>query len=143
MSLRILGVSLFAVIVSVFSLSSLIAGDPEPKLLWPNDAPGAKGEKDEDKPSITIYQPAADKNVGSAIVICPGGGYGHLAMDHEGSDVAKWFNQRGITGIVLKYRLGGKGGTYAHPARCSTRNARCAWPVPWRRNRNVMSKKSA
>lgn len=50
-----------------------------------------------------VYLPKAPN--GQAIVICPGGGYGGLAMGHEGSMVAKWLNERGIAGIVLRYRL--------------------------------------
>ena len=59
------------------------------------------------QPSVTVYLPASAKAVGTAIVICPGGGYGHLAIDKEGHDVARWLNTIGIAGIVLKYRLRG------------------------------------
>ena len=54
---------------------------------------------------IFIYEAAADKATGKAIVICPGGGYVHLAMGHEGHEFAKWFAQNGITAAVLKYRM--------------------------------------
>lgn len=112
--------SCFIVALSLLFVATANAAESdakgEIKLLWPNGAPGAKGDTDADKPSITIYRPDESKNVGCAVVICPGGGYGHLAMDIEGSHVAKWLNDRGITGIVLKYRLGGKGGSYSHPA---------------------------
>lgn len=54
---------------------------------------------------IFIYEAAADKATGKAIVICPGGGYVHLAMNHEGHEFAKWFAQNGITAAVLKYRM--------------------------------------
>jgi acetyl esterase/lipase len=56
-------------------------------------------------PTITLYQPAADKANGTAVIICPGGGYQHLAVSHEGDEVAKRFNEKGVTAIVLKYRL--------------------------------------
>ena len=59
------------------------------------------------QPTVTVYLPAAAKSTGAAIVICPGGGYGHLAIDKEGHDVARWLNTIGIAGIVLKYRLPG------------------------------------
>ena len=59
---------------------------PEKVLLWPKGAPGAVGTNDTDKPSLTIYLPPADKAIGTAIVVCPGGGYGTLAQ-HEGKDV--------------------------------------------------------
>lgn len=56
-------------------------------------------------PSMSVYLPEKDKATGAAVLICPGGGYSILAAGHEGSDLAKWFNERGIAGIVLKYRL--------------------------------------
>lgn len=84
---------------------------PKPELLWPNGAPGALGTADEDKPSITAY--LAKSPNGTAVIVCPGGGYQHLAMDHEGVQVAKWLNSLGISAFVLQYRLGPK---YHHPA---------------------------
>ena len=81
--------------------------------LWPDGAPGALGTNATDIPTLTMFLPAPDKATGAAIVICPGGGYGHLA-DHEGSHYARWLNEQGIAGFVLKYRLGSKG--YRHPA---------------------------
>ena len=86
---------------------------PETIRLWAGDAPGAKGQEDADVPTLTVYRPPADKANGSAIVICPGGGYGMLAMDHEGHKVAAWLNSIGVTGCILKYRLGRR---YQHPA---------------------------
>ena len=83
------------------------------ELLWPEGAPGAIGAEDRDKPSISIYLPAAEKASGGAVVICPGGGYGNLSMEKEGSSVAEWLNARGVAGFVLKYRLGPR---YHHPA---------------------------
>jgi acetyl esterase/lipase len=56
-------------------------------------------------PSIEVYLPAKRNATGQAVVICPGGGYGILAYDWEGTEIAKWLNSRGIAGIVLKYRL--------------------------------------
>jgi acetyl esterase/lipase len=83
------------------------------EMLWPGGAPGAVGAEDRDKPAITLYLPVADKATGAAVVICPGGGYGNLSMDKEGSHIAAWLNERGIAGFVLKYRLGPR---YHHPA---------------------------
>jgi acetyl esterase/lipase len=57
------------------------------------------------RPTLTVFLPAAGKANGTAVVVCPGGGYSHLAMTHEGTDVAKWLNSLGITAFVLKYRL--------------------------------------
>jgi acetyl esterase/lipase len=56
-------------------------------------------------PTLTVYLPPADKATGTAVLICPGGGYGVLAFGHEGHDIAKWLNKNGIAGIILKYRL--------------------------------------
>lgn len=56
-------------------------------------------------PSLTVYMPPAEKASGAAVILCPGGGYQILAIDHEGYDVAQWFNEQGITAFVLKYRL--------------------------------------
>jgi acetyl esterase/lipase len=56
-------------------------------------------------PSIDVYLPSKQNTTGQAIVVCPGGGYGFLAYDWEGSDIAKWLNANGIAAIVLKYRL--------------------------------------
>ncbi len=83
------------------------------ELLWPMGAPGAVGSEDRDKPSLTIYLPPADKANGTAVVVCPGGGYGMLATGHEGKDPADWLNRHGITAFVLRYRLGPR---YHHPA---------------------------
>ncbi len=56
-------------------------------------------------PTLTVYPATGANATGAAIMICPGGGYWILAASHEGSDVAKWFTERGITAFVLKYRL--------------------------------------
>jgi len=56
-------------------------------------------------PTLSVYLPAKEKANGSAIVICPGGGYARLAFDHEGIQIAKWFNNLGVAAFILKYRL--------------------------------------
>ena len=81
--------------------------------LWPEGAPGALGTSTNDIPMLTVYLPDAGKATGAAMVICPGGGYAHLAA-HEGNDYALWLNQHGVAGFVLQYRLGSHG--YHHPA---------------------------
>ena len=81
--------------------------------LWPDGAPGALGTATNDVPTLTPYLPDPAKATGAAMVICPGGGYAHLAP-HEGNDYALWLNQHGVTCFVLKYRLGSSG--YRHPA---------------------------
>ena len=97
----------------LFAVAAAQAAPLEPILLWPGGAPGALGDKDDDKPTLTAYLPAPDKATGAAIVICPGGGYGGLAP-HEGAGYAEWLAENGVAGLVLKYRLGSKG--YRHPA---------------------------
>lgn len=57
------------------------------------------------KPTLTIYRPAKEKDTGTAVLICPGGGYWNLYWQLEGEEVATWLNTIGVTGIVLKYRV--------------------------------------
>jgi len=105
------------VVVMTLSLSRPVcAGEPKVELLWPGGAPGAKGEAEGDKPTLTIYLPAQEKATGAAIVICPGGGYGALAMDHEGHQIAQWLNSFGVAGFIVKYRHRNSGAGYGHPA---------------------------
>lgn len=83
--------------------------------LWPDGAPNTNGLDGKEKdlqdgrvanvthPSLTIYRPA--KPNGMAVIMCPGGGYVRLAMNHEGHDMAAWLTAQGITYAVLKYRM--------------------------------------
>lgn len=80
--------------------------------LYSGAAPGAKGKEPADVPGYILYSAPKDKANGAAVVVCPGGGYGGLAMDHEGHQIARWLNTHGITAVILKYRLGSK---YNHP----------------------------
>jgi len=57
------------------------------------------------RPTLTVYLPTLRNATGAAVVVCPGGGFGHLAIDKEGHDVARWLQSRGIAGAVVKYRL--------------------------------------
>ncbi len=82
--------------------------------LWPGDAPGAIGKACEDTPTLTIFEPAHGQGNGSAVVVLPGGGYTHLAANHEGRQVADWFTTRGFRAFVLSYRLASHG--YILPA---------------------------
>jgi acetyl esterase/lipase len=88
-----------------------IAQAPQEIALWESGAPGALGTADSDKPTLTIYL-AGRNGVGTGIVVAPGGGYGALAMDHEGRQVAALLNAMGVTAFILKYRLGPR---YHHP----------------------------
>ena len=101
------------------------AADPLVVDLWPGKTPGDVGISGEEKsrihqsplvgptrlitnvtkPTLTIYQPAKEMNTGTAMLICPGGGYWDLYWELEGEEVAAWLNSLGMTGIILKYRV--------------------------------------
>ncbi|MCA9049445.1 MAG: alpha/beta hydrolase [Planctomycetaceae bacterium] len=98
--------AVFAVGVSLVS-----AADWQP--LWPDGAPGAKGTAEQDVPALLAFPAAKETANGCGVVVCPGGGYGGLAMDHEGFQIVDWLNQRGVSAWILRYRLGSKG--YHHP----------------------------
>jgi acetyl esterase/lipase len=98
--------------------------DPQVVELWPGKVPGDVGIKGQEtsrihqsplvgptklitnvtRPTLTIFRPSAEKNTGTAMLICPGGGYWDLYWELEGEEVAAWLNSVGITGIILKYR---------------------------------------
>jgi acetyl esterase/lipase len=80
--------------------------------LWEKGAPGALGDTDADRPTLTVFRAAARPNGTTAVIIAPGGGYVNLSMDKEGRWPASWFNAMGVTAFVLKYRLGPR---YHHP----------------------------
>ena len=83
--------------------------------LWPNGAPNNNGLAIEDETgdvshvdrvvNAELYVYRAAQPNGMAVIMCPGGGYGGLAISHEGHDMASWFNAQGITYAVLKYRM--------------------------------------
>ena len=81
--------------------------------LWPEGPKSSNGDPN-DMAKVTIYLPNEKKATGRAVVCCPGGGYSHLAMEHEGFDWAPFFNGQGIALIVLKYRM--PHGNYKVPA---------------------------
>ena len=80
--------------------------------LWPEGAPLARGNKEHDIPALRNFPPAASPN-GAALLVLPGGGYGHLAV-HEGEGFARWFAGLGYHAFELRYRLAPHG--YKHPA---------------------------
>jgi acetyl esterase/lipase len=113
--------------VIAFLLASSHAFPAEPLVVdvWPGKTPGDAGITGEEKsflyqseilraqtrlitnvtkPALTIYSPPRDKNTGTAMLICPGGGYHNLFWELEGEEVAAWLNAQGMTGIILKYR---------------------------------------
>lgn len=104
---------IFSVLLSVATMLS--AQNTMELPLWPAGAPNSNGLSGAEErldggrvshvstPSVTVYK--AEKPNGMAIIMCPGGGYALLAMNHEGHDMAPWLNAQGITYIVLKYRM--------------------------------------
>ncbi|MFL5590133.1 MAG: alpha/beta hydrolase [Ktedonobacteraceae bacterium] len=91
--------------------------------IWPGDPPGSedwtqleqeifapppirfRSVRNVTQPTLTAFLPHPSKATGTAVIICPGGGFHALAIDHEGRDVARWLNTRGVAAFVLKYRL--------------------------------------
>jgi acetyl esterase/lipase len=99
------------IIISILNGVTVRADEPGAKIpqpvvpLWTDKVPGAKGEEDRDKPTLTIHLPDAKQATGTGIIVCPGGGYFVHAVDHEGHQMARWLNSMGIAAFVLKYRL--------------------------------------
>jgi acetyl esterase/lipase len=120
-------------LVACLCLALPVVGADRPKVveLWPGKAPDETGDigpettrmspkldrkqvevteptrliTNVSKPTITIVRPAKEKDTGTAVVICPGGGYWDLYWELEGEEVASWLNSLGVTGIILKYRV--------------------------------------
>jgi len=86
--------------------------EPQTIALWESGAPGAIGHDDTDKPTLTIYPALHPGATRTAVIIFPGGAYAMLASNHEGRQVANWFNALNVTAFVVKYRLGPR---YHHP----------------------------
>ena len=104
----------FVLVELILGITSGFAQAQEAEILWPQGAPGALGTEAKDKPRLFVYLPDKKNANGAAVVVCPGGGYGGLAISYEGHDIARWFNSFGVAGLVLDYRHRGKG--YGHPA---------------------------
>ena len=125
-----------------YELTMVAAAPAHPPVvmeLWPNGAPGEQtelqAERDTTKPTdglvagkpvirlgnvarpiLSIYRPPADRDTGTAVMVCPGGGYHILAMDLEGTEVCDWLNSIGVTGVLLKYRVPKRPGLEKHAA---------------------------
>jgi acetyl esterase/lipase len=104
---------MFRIVATAFLLAtSVFSQEPRTIQLWEGRAPGALGDEDADRPTVTFYPANGNQTARTGVLIAPGGAYGHLAMNHEGRQVANWFNAMGVNGFVLKYRLGPR---YHHP----------------------------
>jgi len=88
------------------------SAEPRTIRLWEDAAPGALGNAEEDRPTLTIYEPFNAKEPTAAVIVIPGGSYMWLATNHEGRQVANWLNAMGVAAFVLRYRVGPK---YHHP----------------------------
>jgi len=88
------------------------SAEPRTMRLWEGAAPGALGDDEADRPTLTLYAASHDHEPSAAVIVMPGGGYQYLATNHEGRQIANWLNAMGITAFVLKYRLGPR---YHHP----------------------------
>ena len=121
----------FLSIILLVCCRALLADAQEPKeiLLWPNGAPGSEGKTEAEKvriaeggdhvvsrvhrPSVAAYLPIGQNSKRTAIIIAPGGGHRELWTDHEGHNLARWLQEKGIAAFVLKYRLAREeGSTY-------------------------------
>ena len=96
-------------------------GEPPEIPLWPKGAPGSEGKTGPELvvrnssgernvssvhyPSLTPFLPASEKAIGTGVLVIPGGGHRVLCVDHEGYNVARWLQERGIAAFVLKHRL--------------------------------------
>jgi acetyl esterase/lipase len=83
--------------------------NPEVHRLWSAEAPFAGGSEAIDMPTLRLYR-AESKEQTACVVVLPGGGYGNLAMDHEGTQIAAWLNEMGVTAAICVYRHRGGGG---------------------------------
>lgn len=94
-----------SLLIALLSVSSLFS--QKVVNLWTDYPPTDNylGIEDDNIPKLYIYKPTMVKDRNIAVVICPGGGYSHLAIDHEGHEFAKWLQSIGVTGVVLKYRM--------------------------------------
>lgn len=110
----------------VLPFLSRVSVAAEPDLIipvWPQMAPGEKGDIGPEaevprndpikttritsisQPTLQLWRPKPEKDCGTTVIICPGGGYNYVVVDKEGSEVAAWLNSLGVTGAVLKYRV--------------------------------------
>lgn len=129
-------ITLLALALRPVSVNAAAAATIE---LWPQGAPGEKGDIGQEsdmtkptdnlvagkgvirlgnvsKPSVTVYRPEPSLDTGTAVLVCPGGGYHILAWDLEGTEICQWLNSIGITGILLKYRVPKRAGLEKHTA---------------------------
>jgi hypothetical protein len=104
---------LLAIMTSTTLFAQLPAGMPQPVFLWPNGVPGALGHSEADIPRMYPFLPLPElRFTSTAVLVIPGGGYQHVAIGHEGVQIAAWLNLQGIPAFVLDYRVA----PYHYPA---------------------------
>ena len=101
----------FLLMMASVSSAQLPPGVPPPVFLWPHGAPGALGNTEADKPRMYVFLPT-QRSTSTAILVIPGGGYEHVAIGHEGVQIAEWLNSQGIPAFVVDYRVA----PYHYPA---------------------------
>jgi len=128
----ILAVTIGIIHVAAGAVGAEEAAEPVVERLWDGDAPGSQGAENIERvenlrppddprgpsrriydvsvPTLTWYPAPAKKATGTAVIVCPGGAFKRLAIDHEGHDVAKWLNTLGVTAALLKYHVGKQSG---------------------------------
>jgi acetyl esterase/lipase len=89
------------------------AAEPLRLSLWPGDAPLGNEKSEQVEVPVTVHLPEPGHATGTALVICPGGGYSMKVVEGEGHGIARWLNEHGIAGVVLEYRL--PAGNYHRP----------------------------
>ena len=132
---------MFALAITLTAALSLQAAGLKPvtRSLWPGTPPGETKPMGEEhdtskpgeglvagkdlirlanvsQPTLEVRRPAADRDTGASVLVCPGGGYNILAMDLEGTEICDWLNSIGVTGVVLKYRVPRREGRPPHAA---------------------------
>jgi acetyl esterase/lipase len=120
-------------ITSVALAMGVVLAEDRPVVeIWPDGAPGEAGElgrgvdsgrgdgiarqTDVGVPTLEVWRPAAGVDTGAAVLVCPGGGYNILAIEHEGTMVCEWLNRHGVTGLLLRYRVPRREGRDPHEA---------------------------
>ena len=98
-------------LLSIIALSTTTAMAQEQFSIWDGPAPGEKDVSA--NPTLLLYQPE-NKTTDACLIVFPGGGYNHLAKDHEGDKIAKYFNSKGMTVAVLWYRIPRREGMEKH-----------------------------
>lgn len=93
-------------IIMMLNCPALWSTEPRVEKLWPHGAPDLGQHCIAEEPTLTVYFADDSNNSGAAVLILPGGGYAHLAIDHEGHQIAQWLNSFGVSGFIVAYRRG-------------------------------------